>query len=123
MASYITLDANWQYRCASSDKSRQDRHRARRRDEKSRLIAYDLGEAPMCLVPVEARRRPTSQFEPLRAIDEAALERKRFAAFDLHRSPCPEHRIDDLLCRKGMFVFEPKRLAKFGHAMEGNLPA
>ena len=122
MASYIDINANWQDIAFSDDKLRQDRHRASRRDEKPRLIAYDLGKAPVRFVPVEPRRRPTSQFKPLRAIDEAALERKRFAAFDLHRSPCPEHSIDDLLCRKGMLVFEPKGLAQFGHAMEWNLP-
>src|SRR3546814_9029027 len=89
----------------SACKPRQDRRRACRRDEKPRLITDDLGETPMCLVPVEARRRPTCQFEPLRAVDEAALERERFAALDLHRPPGPDHRIDDLLCREGMFVF------------------
>ena len=65
----------------------------------------------MCFVPVEPRRRPTCQFEPLRAVDEAALERQRFAAFDLHLPPGPDHRIDDLLYREGLFVFKTKRLA------------
>jgi len=123
MAAYSIFNAIWQDAGFSGDNSRQHRRCARCWDKEPRLIADDLGETPMSLVPVEARRRPTSQFEPLRAINEAALERKRFAAFDLHRPPSPDHRIDDLRYREGMFVFKTKRLAQFGHAMERNLPA
>src|SRR3546814_19007958 len=101
----------------SACKPRRDRRRACRRDEKQRLITDDLGETPMCLVPVEARRRPTCQFEPLRAVDVAAIARERFAALDMHQQPGPNHRTNDLLCREGMFVYNTKPLDLYGTAM------
>jgi len=57
MALYTQSAAIWQYRLRLLAKPRKDTHSAGRRHEEALLIADDLGEAALRLVPAKLRRR------------------------------------------------------------------
>ena len=75
--------------------------------EQPRAVADDLGEAALCLVPVEPRRRPTIELETLRAVDQAALERERFPALQFHRFARAENGLDDPIGRDRRIGAQP----------------
>ncbi len=79
MALYSRSSAIWQYALQLLAEPRQDTRSAARRHEEPRMIADDLGEAALGLIPVKPRPRPTGKLEPLRTVDKAAFEGERLA--------------------------------------------
>lgn len=123
MALYIGLDAIWQLASQLRRKAGENARSTVRRHKQPCLISDDLSEAALRLVPVKPRRRPTGEFKPLRAVDEAALERERLACLDLHRPSCSEDAIDNLLSRECSVVLKPQCLTELRYAVEGHLAA